>query len=265
MCFIRKTIISGFFLLFVFYSAFPIQAVPLRSLDVLFPRLDHDQKQRTFSEEGFWRAFRRNESQSIIPGPLSGVNLFSVVMEKNPSHFIEALLVVPYNGAPFTLLEAYNALGKIGDIKNYSYFNPNRNTTVHVFEDSSRIESAKRTRAIPDPRPTGTYPASEEIFVYLKDRTFGSIYVRGDLSTNQYGMTYNLTNFKAIRFLLIPIMRAEKFCVMVYIEPLEEGMLIYGMAAVEIPDFLAARIDISSSIETRLVALIGWLKQGLKR
>jgi len=265
MCFTRKIIISGFFLLFGFYLAFPVTALPPRSFNELFPSLQRDRRQKAFSVDGYRRAFTRNESQSIIPGPLSGVNLFSVVAEKKPSHFIEALLVVPYNGAPFTLLEAYNALGKIGEIKNYSYFSSSRNANIHIFEDSSRIESDKKTRAIPDPRPSRTYPASEEVFVYLKDRHFGNLYVRGDLTTNQYGLTYSLTNFRAIRFLLIPIMKAEKFSAILYIEPCKEGMVVYGMAAIDVPDFLAARIDIASSIEIRLNALIDWLKQGLKR
>jgi hypothetical protein len=255
---------NGFFILLGFCLICRIPAGPLRSLDELFPGLGDDQKMKAFSEEGFNRPFKKDEARSIVPNPDSGIDLFSVVMEKEPSHFIEALMVVPYNGRSLDIPEAYNALGRIGDIKNHSYFNRSRNTRIQVFEESTRIESAEKTRPIPDPPPTRIFPASEEIFLLLKDRNFGNIYVRGDLTLDRYGLTFILVNYKTIRYFLFPVMRAEKLCAVLYIEPLEEGLLVYGMAAVDIPDFIASRINISSSVERRLSIFISWFREGLK-
>jgi hypothetical protein len=249
----------------VIYLPCPVPANPLRSFDDIFPGIEDNQKMRVFSAEGFYRPFGRNEQRSVIPNPGLGINLYSAVAEKNPSHFIEALLVVPCNGTPLGIRDAYNAVGRIENIKNHSYFNRSLNTNFFIFEESSRIESAKKTRPIPDPPPSSTFPASEEIYLYLKDRNFGNIYVRGDLSADPYGLTFVFTNFKAIRFLVFPIMGAGKFCAALYLEPLEEGLLIYGMGAVDIPDFIASRIDIPSSVERRMSIFISWLKEGLKR
>ena len=259
----KNAVVAGLFLLLGFYLICPIQADPLRSFDKIFSGLDDNQKSRTFSEAGFKRSFERHESQSVIPNPGSEIDLFSIVIEKSPSHFIEALLVIPYNGTPLDIQDAYNALGRIEDIKNHAYFSRSRDMNVRVFEESTRIESAKRNKPIPDPPPSNITPASEEMFLYLKDRYFGNIYVRGNLSANRYGLTFNLTNFKTIRYFIFPVMRAEKFCAILYLEPLEEGMLVYGMAAVDIPDFIASRINISSSVERRLNIFINWLKKGL--
>ena len=272
MRFTRKEIVTGLFLLLWFFYICPVPANPqagssgpLRSFDEIFPGLEESQKLSAFSEEGFKRPFERHETQSVIPNPGSGIDLFSIVMEKKPSHFVEALMVIPYNEIPFSIQDAYNALGRIGNIKNHSYFNSRRNMDIHIFEESTRIEGAKNNKPIPDPPPSGTFPASEEMFLHLRDRYFGNIYVRGNLSANQYGLTFNATNFKTIRYFVFPIMRAEKFSAMLYLEPLEEGMLVYGMAAVDIPAFIASRINIASSVEIRLNTFIDWFREGLKK
>jgi len=273
MCFTGKKAAAGLFLLLGFYLISPIPADPLqggfsdppRSLDEIFPGLDDSQKLGVFSGEGFQRSFERQGTQCLIPGPNSGIDLFSVVMEKNPSHFVEALMVVPYNGKPIGIQDAYNALGRIGDIKNHSYFSRGRNMNIYIFEESTRIEGVKSGKPVPDPLFMNTYPVSEEIFLMLKDKYFGNIYVRGDLSINRYGVTFNVTNFKTIRYFLFPVMRAEKFSAILYIEPLKEGLLIYGMAAVDIPNFIASRINIAASVERRLHIFIEWFKEGLRK
>jgi len=267
-----KTGIFGLFLLIILFILCPTpaytQAGPraaLRTFDEIFPGFDKNLKNEAFSQEGYKRSFEKHESQSVVPGKGSGIDLFRVVSEKNPSHFIEALMVVPYKGAPLGIHDAYNAVGRIGEIKNYSYFSHGRNMDIHIFEESTRIEGAKNNKPIPDPPPSGTFPASEEMFLHLRDRYFGNIYVRGNLSANQYGLTFNATNFKTIRYFVFPIMRAEKFSAMLYLEPLEEGMLVYGMAAVDIPAFIASRINIASSVEIRLNTFIDWFREGLKK
>ncbi|MCL2472534.1 MAG: hypothetical protein FWF26_02545 [Treponema sp.] len=257
---------AAFPILFIFFSFYPVHTIPalqLRSLDEIFPGLDDNLKSNVFSENGYKHSFKRNETQSIIPNPDSGIDLYSMVMEKNPSHFVEALIVFPYNGTPLGIPDAYNALGKIGNIKNYSYINRNRNMNMKVYEESTRIESAKKNKPVPDPPPEDTVPAYEQIFLVLKDRYFGNMYFRGEMTSSTYGLTFNLTNFKAIRYFLIPVMKAEKFCAILYLEPVKEGMLVYCMAAVDIPNFFASRINISGSVERRLNVFIDWLKDGL--
>ncbi|MDR0474436.1 MAG: hypothetical protein LBH43_12285 [Treponema sp.] len=260
----RKTTVTGLFLLGLLF--FPLLDVyPLRSFNQIFPTLGRRLKREAFSSEGLKRSFDKNESRSVIPSRNSGIDLFSIVMEKNPSHFAEALMVVPYDEKELNKLDAYNALGRIGDIKNHSYFNHTRNTDINIFDESTRLESAGKDKPVPDPAPAKILPASESIYLRLRDIYFGTIYVRGDLSAGRYGITYNLTNFKAIRFLIFTLMKPEKFSAVLYIEPLKEGMLIYSMAAVDIPDFVASRVYVSTDVERRLTILISWINEGLRR
>jgi len=257
----KKIIFSG--LLFGIIFICPIPANPLRSFEDIFPGLQPSHYLKAFCEDGHRYSFKTGETQSVIPDPNSGIDLLSIVMEKTPSDLIEALLVIPYYEEPISLNATYNALGRISDIKNHPYFQRSRNKHIFVFEESSRIESEKNLNHIPDPPPSLTIPASEDVYIYLKDKYFGSLYGRGSLSTNKLGMFLQVTNFKTVYFFFFPIMKAEKFCAVLYAEPLEEGMLLYGMAAVYIPEFLSSRINIPIAVERRLNILIDWFKAGL--
>jgi hypothetical protein len=58
-------------------------------------------------------------------------------------------------------------------------------------------------------------------------------------------------------------MKEEKFAAVLYMEPLIEGMLLYGMAGADASDFVSNRIDIPSAIRKRLAVFTGWIRDGL--
>ena len=256
--------ISVFFFLFGFFFISPLCSEPLRSFDDIFPHLGENIKRLAFSEEGLIHTFEKKESPVLIPAPDSGIDILNVVMEKTPSHLVEALLVVPHNGKTLDRLDAYNAGRKIRDIKNHFYFSHSKKKNIPVFEETTRIESDKKRNPVDDPPHIMTLPLSETIYLFVKDTTFGNLYVRGNLSTDRYGITYNLTNFAAVRFLIFTVLKAEKFSAVIYLEPVGEGILIYGIAGAYIPDFIANIINISGEIESRLAVLINWITTNLK-
>lgn len=252
-------------LLFVFILIPPLRAQTLRSLDEIFPGLSQNQKRTAMSSEGLKRSFEKASSPLLIPAPGLGIDLVSVVMAKQPSHLIEALVVVPYNSRELGRLDAYNAIGRIKNLKDHLYFSSAQNRNIVIFKDTTRLESDKKRTPVSDPPPSYILPRSETVYLRFDDATFGSLFIRGDVSVSPYGITYNMTNFAAVRFLIFTIMKAEKFSAIVYIEPVREGILVYGMSGIEIPAFIAGRLDVSSDIEKRLTVLVNWLADGLGR
>ena len=236
----------------------------LRSLEELFPYLDAAQRGEVFSEKGFIRSTRKNEPLILSPAYLSGIDLKTSVMKSQPSYLAESLLVIPYSGRILTRLDAYNALGRIRDLKGRLYDSFTRNTSIPLFEDATRIESAKKTNPINDPPPAASLPISETVFIRLKDVNFGNSYYRGEVSVNSNGVTYNLTNFKTLSYLIFTVMKEEKFSAILYLEPLNEGMLVYSVAGADASDFIASKVHIPSAIEKRLAVFIGWIGDGLK-
>ena len=235
----------------------------LRSFDEIFPGIGESLKNEAFSSGGFIRSLEKNEPLEIIPASSSGISLQGAVIGKNPSFLAESLLVVPYQGRVLERLDAYNALSRIRDLKGRLYSSHTRNAEVPLFEDATRLESGKKSNPVPDPQPAVTLPVSETVFLRLKDVNFGNTYYRGEVTTSPYGVTYSLSNYKNITYLLFTVMKEERFSAILYMEPLLEGMLIYSVAGADTSDFIASKIDIPSAISKRLAVFIGWINDGL--
>ena len=252
------------FCLFTFLTPVTLGADNLRSFNEIFPGFREDWKRETFSAEGLVRTLDKNVAPEIIPARNSGIDIHSAVMRSKPSFITESLLVVPYTGSIPGKLEAYNALSKIRDLKGRLYPSTTRQANVALFEEATRIESPKKTTAIPDPPPARELPLSETVYIRLKDTNFGNSYYQGNFSATTHGVTYYLTNFRNITYLLFTVMKAETFSAVLYMEPLTEGMLIYSMAGADASNFVSNRIDVPSAIGKRLAVFIGWINDGLK-
>ena len=248
-----------------FFFTPAIRADTLRSFDGIFTGLGETQKREIFGPEGLIRSIKKNERLEFLPAPGSGIDLLGIINKANPSYLAESLLVIPYQGKMLDRLDAYNALGRIGDLKGRLYRSHTRNAEVALFEEATRIEGERNTRAVPDPLPARVLPNSETVYILLKDVNFGNSYYRGEMSVSPHGVTYNITNFRNISYLVFTVMKEGKFSAVMYMEPLTEGMLIYSMAGADASDFIAARIGISSAISKRLAVFIGWISDGLKK
>ena len=241
---------------------FEVPVFEIRSFDTIFPNFSRRLRTMAMDDEGLRRFFMKDEPAILVPHPDVGIDLLGRVMQKNPSHFIEALIVVPYNERELDLLDIYNALGRIEKIKDYpATLNGN---DFYAFTESTRIESDRNRRAIADPLPAATLTFSETMYLRLKEASFGNLFIRGDVSISMYGITYSMTNFTDVRYFLVPIMRAERFTSIIYIEPVTEGVLIYSMTGFYLPGFLADRINLTPSINRRMKIFINWITDGLR-
>ena len=233
-----------------------------RSFDAIFPNFSQSQRSKIFSEGGLKHSFEKGDAPILIPDPDSGIDLLSSVMKKNPSHIIEVLLVAPYNEIELDMLDIYNALGRIENMKDQSI--PWNGRDVNLFVESTRLESAQNRKPISDPPLADTLPYSETMYLRLKEASFGNLFVRGDVSISLYGITYSMTNFTDVRFFLIPVMKAERFSAIIYLEPVKEGVLIYSMSGIYLPGFIADSINLTPNINRRITVLINWITDNLR-
>jgi hypothetical protein len=241
---------------------FEVPVYEIRSFDTIFPRFTQRQRIQAMSSTGLRHSFRKDESPVILPNPDIGINLIDSIMNKNPSHLIEALVVVPYRDRELDLLDIYNALGRIEEIKNYSV--PFNGNDFYVFTESTRIESNRNRRAISDPMPSVMLPFSETMYLRLKEVNLGNLFLRGDISISMYGITYSMTNFMDVRYFLIPIVGAERFITVLYLEPVREGILVYCVSGFYIPGFIADRVNLTPNINRRIEIFIKWITDGLR-
>jgi hypothetical protein len=247
----------------LFYTA-PLSA-ERRSFDDFFPACTEAEREKIFSEDGLFISSKDTVSLRMLPPILSGAAIQRTVSERRPLFLNESLQVIPFSENPPDLLTVYNACGRVQELKGRLYHSATKDKNIPLFEDATRLESRRKASAIPDPPAASSIPRQETMYIRLKDVNFGNSYYQADISVDQYGLTYSLTNFRNLTYLFIPAIREKKFFAHLYIEPLDEGILIYSVSGADVSDFVASKIDISSAIKKRLDVIIGWIRDGIHR
>jgi len=235
-----------------------------RSFDDVFPGMLPSNRRRVMSSTGLRFSFERGGEASIKPAADSGINILdSYVMTKKPSHVIEALILVPYGKRELDILDIYNALGKIKEIKDHTItYNKEK---FQIFKDTTRLDNAKSRKPITDPEPVNMLPLSETMYVRFSDTYIGELYLKGDITFSLYGVTYAMTNFRDVNYSIFSIMKAERFSAIIYLEPVREGILIYSASGLYLPGFIANRLNLPFNINNRITILLSWIKDGLVR
>lgn len=231
-----------------------------RSFDSLFPNLSAEERAKAFSPEGLIISGRTNRLRFL---PVMQEDISSAVLRRSPSYITEAVMIIPTE-RPVTFVQIYNALGNIRGLHGRLYHSATRNEEIPLFEDATRIISDRRTTAIPDPPPARSVPASETIFIRLRDVNFGNSFYRAEFTTTQRGLLYTLSNFRNLTYLFVPVIREDRFVAQLYFEPIAEGILLYSIAGADVSDFIARQTHIPSAIQKRLEVIIQWAVDGIR-
>jgi hypothetical protein len=248
-------------------TAFPQS---IRSFTDIFPVLPSTIREAAFSSDGYSESSTKQSAPPIysvqnIRAMESGLDphIVEKVLDKRPGFLVESIQVIPAAQGEYSLLDVYNALGRVRGLKGRLYHSHTRDEDVPLFEDVTRIEISRKNTPIADPAPASRIPASETVYMRLKDVNFGNTYYRGDMTLIQRGLGYSLTNYRNITYFLVPVIREEKFIAQFYFEPITEGILIYGLAGADVSDFVSSRISMSSAISKRLAVIINWIAEGI--
>jgi len=251
------------FVPFFFLTLFPLAAQ--RSFNQIFPGILPAVRDAAFSNEGFYQSTKKIQRSTLVGSSQSAIDpqIIETILFKQPGFLVESILVVHGKAGEYSLLDVYNALGKIRELKGRRYHSYTRNEYVPLFEDVTRIESAQKNNPAPDPPPASKIPPSETIHMRLKDVNFGNTYYRGDMTLVPNGLRYSLSNNKNITYFFVPVIREERFNVQLYFEIIAEGVLIYALAGADVSDFVASRVDMPSAIGKRLAVIISWVAEGI--
>ena len=244
-------------------SLFPLSAQ--RSFNEIFPGIPSSVREAAFSNAGFYRSSEKAPLSALAGSGQSAIDpqIVEAVFLRQPRFLVESILVVPGRAGEYSLLDVYNALGKIRGLKGRLYRSATRNQDIPLFEDVTRIASAQKNTPVSDPPSASKVPSSETIYVRLKDVNFGNTYYRGDMALVRHGLRYSLSNNRNITYFFVPVIKEEKFIAQLYFEPIAEGMLIYALAGVDVSDFVSSKLDMASAINKRLAVIIGWVTEGI--
>jgi hypothetical protein len=229
-----------------------------RSFSDVFPELDGERKQIALSADGFVVAGKGVALQRIVPAGYEFAVQRAIL--KN-AYITESISLIPFQKA--MVLNIYNALLNIRDLKGIPYHSATKDADVPLFEDATRIKSDKDTSAIFDPPQASATPNVETWYIRLKDANFGNSYYRVDIVANSKAIICTLTNFRDLSFLFVPVIRKEKFVAQLYFEPIVGGLVIYSVASADVSDFFASKIHVPSAVQKRLEVIKQWVIGGI--
>jgi hypothetical protein len=251
-----------FFLLAALFLSCAALFAQTRKFADLYPNMAADSKSAVFSTDGLIRDGKGSEGLAFVPATGGNPQIASLITGKKPSFIVESLQVIPGKNA--TLLAVYNALNKIKDLKGRKYHSHTRGKEVALFEDATRIESNKKLNAAADLPAASSVPSTAKLYARLKDVNFGNTYYEISFNNNNRSILCDLTNFRTIYYILFPVMKEKTFTAVLYVEPLDEGLLVYSAAAAQVSDFVSGQINIPSALEKRLDVIIGWMLDGIR-
>jgi hypothetical protein len=192
--------------------------------------------------------------------PLAEINMVKRALETEPSYLIESLSVINKAAAK---LGIYNALLKVSTLKGRRYFSNTRNRETVLFEEASIIASESDNKRQSDPPNAAELPASRTVFIAVKDANFGNCYYKAEISTEGAGIRFVLSNFRAVNYLFIPVIKPEKLLIQLYLEPIGDSVVLYGLTGVDTADFAAKHVDVASAIGKRLDIIYKWIADNL--
>jgi hypothetical protein len=233
----------------------------LRSITEIFPGLDAEIKEQALSPKGYIISHR--DKSRTMEAPSVDPYLQSRLNALNPTVTVEALLVIPYPSGAMNIVDVYNGIRQIRDLSGRLYYSATRDATIPLFEEATRLESAKRTSVKEDPPPRPTLPDSETIYIRLKDANFGNSYYQANIKKSGPGFIYDLFNNRDLTYFIIPAIKAGCFAAQFYLEPVSEGVLVYSISGAEVSNFIASKIHIPSAIQKRLEVLLEWVADGI--
>ncbi|MDR3162016.1 MAG: hypothetical protein LBU28_10445 [Spirochaetaceae bacterium] len=236
-----------------------------RSFSDILPDFDEAQRAEAFSPTGYGLTTRitpESPPASLIRFSKSGLPVSAPVLNRHPPFFMESLTIVPYSSGYKGLITAYNALGKVSNLAGRVHRSETPGKDPPVFSEAARVDNAPRPNPLPDPPDASEIPPSETIYMRLKDKIFSNTYYQALITGTEDELFYTLTNFKTI-YAVFPIIREDKFIARLYIEPLQEGLLIYSIMGVEVSNFYMATIDVPGVMRKRAQVITDWLIEGL--
>jgi len=255
---IGKRVYSIIFFLAPVFCLFP---QPRHFAD-LYPAISAEQRSSAFSSEGYLYYGDKSENLTLIPQTGKTLPVSKASLGQKPGFFVEALRIVPRKN--ISLLSIFNALEKIRDLKGRTYYSATSKKNQILFTDAIRVEGPGKINVfLPDPPPAGSVPSIKTMYTRLTDIRFGNCYFDIAFQSDQQGIMYRITNFKTLTYGPIPVVKERVMTVLIYIEPVEEGLMLYCLAGAEVSDFIAKYVDIPSALNKRMEIFIGWLLDGI--
>lgn len=156
-----------------------------------------------------------------------------------------------------------NILRNIQSMAGIEYYSESRDRMRTLFAESTRIAGPDDTEPVPY-EPITTIPGSETVHALQEDTSFGENIYRFQYERLENTQILSIENLDRLSYGMLPAIGRGNLRMFVAALPVEEGLLFYGAAAVQVPTLFGLRNRIATSFENRVNALAQWFEDMLE-
>jgi len=211
-------------------------------------------------------ALPKDGTPSLIPNVSSRDAIARDVKNLGPSVGAEILRIIPGSGTAMDSeagrLQLYNAMHAVSTMKGITYWSVTRGKEMVLFLDSSAISSPEKQQRVPD-MLFSEIPEAHDLFTFQEDSSFGKNSYAEHFAARPDHLLVKSENLSTISFLFIPIIQPHGLVSQVVLVPAGTDVLFYGVAYIRTGFPLGDAASRVQSLENRLTALAGWLKNRL--
>jgi hypothetical protein len=245
-----------------FLLALPLFAAPTaRPLSALYPKLDPATLKSARSPGGY--SAQAEGAPLLLPNGEAGAAIARTLEGKKSSFLVETLSLIPGYEAG-SKLELFNSMTRFRSLSGVTYASKSKGKGTVLFSDVTRISDPRKAASFPD-EAAASLPERATFYIRLKDVNFGPSYYKAELDTRAPGIVFALSNVRPLSYFLMPVVAEGGFFCIFYVEPVQEGLLVYGVSGGVVSSAVAKHVNIRSAVRKRTTAIAGWLASGNPR
>jgi hypothetical protein len=197
----------------------------------------------------------------LLPAGEAGAAVLRALEGRKSSFLVETLVIAKGVGAG-SKLELYDSMTRYRGLSGVTYRSKSQGEGTVLFSEVARISDPRKPQPLPD-EAASSLPERAQHFIRLKDANFGTCYYEVLLDTRGPGIALAMSNARPLSYLFVPVVgEGGLFCVF-YVEPVSEGLLIYGISGGTVSGLAAKQVNLPSAVRKRAAAIAGWLASGL--
>ncbi len=214
------------------------------------------------------RTFEPGGGPRLLPAVPAAEAMRREVEGLHPTIGAELLILIDTPHAdlssPEGMLLLYNQMRSISGMKGLQYWSASRKRMRTLFAESYAIDSPERRQPLPDPL-VRQVPASDRIFIYQKDLSFGENVHRVDYSFGGGSIVMTMRNLQPITYLLVPLVQPLDSLSTLLAIPQGSRVLLYGVSCSRTARLLGLERSKEDSLSNRMQAIAGWYADALSR
>jgi hypothetical protein len=207
---------------------------------------------------------------ALLPAHAAAEAYRAALAAEKPSVLVEAVFVLPRHtpedaaARAAELASVYGLMRSLGSLQGIEYWSASRNTWRTFYAESYCVDSPETKRRLADPpapEPKAV-PASESVFAFQRDLSFGANYYRYDFRSYSDALSVESTNLTRMSYDLIPVMAAGALKTRLLVIQASDAIIFYAASGADAPGIFRSKLE--ASFGNRAEALFRWFSKAYK-